>query len=115
MAAIPKPLHELNDDCLEKIFSYLSFRDIMNAELTCMAWKQFIKDKQMYRTLALKLCEKNLKEPLSEEYVTHVKEIRESLYQKKQDLKAKEGSKENNSNQEESGAGGNQGDEAKSS
>ena len=40
-----KPLHELNSDCLEKIFSKLTFRDVMSAELTCKAWKRAIDDR----------------------------------------------------------------------
>ena len=35
-------LHELNEDCLEKIFTKLEFKDLMSAELTCKAWKRTI-------------------------------------------------------------------------
>ena len=32
----------LNSDVLEKIFSYLTFKDLMSAELVCKSWKQVI-------------------------------------------------------------------------
>ena len=32
----------LNSDVLEKIFSYLTFKDLMAAELVCKSWKQVI-------------------------------------------------------------------------
>ena len=33
---------DLNPDVLEKIFSYLSFRDLMAVELVCKSWKEVI-------------------------------------------------------------------------
>ena len=78
-----RPLHELDDDCLEKIFSMLSFRDIRSAELTCKAWKATIDKSELYRKMALDLCKQNMQEPLSEEYLQHVRELRQSIYQRK--------------------------------
>ena len=50
--------------------------------------------RKLYRTLAMEVCRKNLSDPASEEYIQHVKELREKIYQKKKNMKAKEMTKE---------------------
>ena len=42
----------------------------------------------------MEVCKKNLSDPASEEYIQHVKELREKIYQKKKNMKAKEMTKE---------------------
>ena len=59
----------------------------------------------MYRTMAMEICRKNLSDPATDEYIQHVKELRENIYQKKKNMKAKEmtkgdSAKESSGNQE---------------
>ena len=42
------PCH-LNSDVLERIFSYLSFRDLLAAELCCRKWKDVIDTRRVFQ------------------------------------------------------------------
>ena len=52
---MPKPMEKLNEDCWEKIFLMLELKDLVNAEKTCEAWKEVIRNKRIYRRLASRI------------------------------------------------------------
>ena len=76
------PYH-LNSDVLERIFSYLSFRDLLAAELCCKKWKDVIDTRRVYKQLAKRICKKNVHVPFSRPaYNKHLKDLRRNIYKK---------------------------------
>ena len=55
--SVNSPHHEnLNDDVLEKIFTYLNFRSLIVAEMVCKRWKEIICERRLFWQLSKKLC-----------------------------------------------------------
>ena len=73
----------LNPDVLEQVFSYLSFRDLLAAELVCKKWKDVIDSRRIYKQLAMRICKKNVHVPFSRvAYNKHLKDLRRNIYKK---------------------------------
>ena len=46
----------LNDDVLEKLFTYLNFRSLIAAEMVCKRWRQLINERRLFWQLSKSLC-----------------------------------------------------------
>ena len=76
-------MHTLNSDVLEQVFSFLSFRDLLAAELVCKTWKDVIDSRRIYKKLAMRICKKNVHVPFSRgAYNKHLKDLRRNIYKK---------------------------------
>lgn len=42
----------LNDDVLEKIFTYLDFRSLIAAEMVCKRWREVINERRLFWQLS---------------------------------------------------------------
>jgi len=52
---------DLNDDVLERIFTFLDFKDLLAAELCCLRWKSLIVDRRLFRQLSRQICKKSIR------------------------------------------------------
>ena len=78
-----KPTCQLNSDVLERIFSFLSFRDLLAAELCCRKWKDVIDSRRVYKQLAKRICKKKVNVPFSRPaYNKHLRDLRRNIYKK---------------------------------
>lgn len=76
-------MYSLNSDVLEQVFSFLSFRDLLAAELVCKKWKDVIDSRRIYKQLAMRICKKNVHVPFSRlSYNKHLKDLRRNIYKK---------------------------------
>ena len=57
----------LNDDVLEKLFTYLNFRSLIAAEMVCKRWRQLINERRLFWQLSKSLCRRSIPKVLSGE------------------------------------------------
>jgi len=72
----------LNEDVLERIFTFLDFKDLLQAELCCLKWRRVITERRMYRQLSRRICRKTVNVKFSRlAYNKHLKEVRKAAFQ----------------------------------